>query len=137
MALVDSPNCTFCQNEIETLNHLFCECQYVKRFWKDLIEEINTLCPQSSELALTNDSIIFTSTKTFDPVLKLIIILSKYYIFRCKVNQCTPKIQLFKSFLYQRYLIEKCNYVKVEVTNYDIISLWDKYKLLFQNDYIE
>ena len=55
MALVDSPNYSFCQNEIKTLNHLFCECQHVKRFWNNLNKQIKTSCPDSPDLALTND----------------------------------------------------------------------------------
>ena len=34
--ITDSPICLFCRNHEETLCHLFWECQFVQKFWKDL-----------------------------------------------------------------------------------------------------
>ena len=34
--LADTPLCTFCQREEETINHLFLECEYSKTLWSDI-----------------------------------------------------------------------------------------------------
>ena len=36
MKLADTPLCTFCQREEETINHLFLECEYSKTLWSDI-----------------------------------------------------------------------------------------------------
>ena len=58
MKIMDSPYCTFCQDEAETIKHLICSCQYVKSFWVELEDEINTVCPQSTIRPLT-DAVTF------------------------------------------------------------------------------
>ena len=36
MKLADTPLCTFCHREEETINHLFLECEYSKTLWSDI-----------------------------------------------------------------------------------------------------
>ena len=36
MELAQNPNCSFCNNKVETLLHLFCTCPVVLKFWNDL-----------------------------------------------------------------------------------------------------
>ena len=36
MKLADTPVCTFCQREEETINHLLKECEYSKTLWNDI-----------------------------------------------------------------------------------------------------
>ena len=31
--MIDSPQCTFCKNEIESLEHLFCNCEITRSLW--------------------------------------------------------------------------------------------------------
>ena len=35
MKLADTPLCTFCQREEETINHLFLECEYSETHWNE------------------------------------------------------------------------------------------------------
>ena len=47
--IVDSLNCTFCDTEIETIDHTFIECNMIHQLWKELSEFIlyNTGIPLS------------------------------------------------------------------------------------------
>ena len=38
----DSPNCYFCSEEPETLDHLFCNCTKVVPLWENLVDKIYT-----------------------------------------------------------------------------------------------
>ena len=40
--IVDNNLCTFCDLEIETLEHLFYHCNIIKDFWKNVFEWIKT-----------------------------------------------------------------------------------------------
>ena len=40
---VDSPSCDFCENELETLEHLFFHCTKVCTLWDDLKVVLNSL----------------------------------------------------------------------------------------------
>ena len=33
ISIINEDACTFCQNEPETLFHLFCKCEIIKHFW--------------------------------------------------------------------------------------------------------
>ena len=133
MGFADSADCTFCQQETETLIHLFYECPIVQRFWNDFNNLLNTSCPHSPSLILRNDAIIFTSINNFDPILKQILTIAKYYVFRCKVNKCIPQVNSFKNILAQRYLIDKYRNDSTENSKNGLFEIWVNYKPLFEN----
>ena len=41
--MIDSPLCTLCNNEEETVFHLFIDCPEINSFWKRLIDKLNLL----------------------------------------------------------------------------------------------
>ena len=41
MKIADSPFCTFCSQEDETIEHVFLSCEYFKRLWKNVRDWVN------------------------------------------------------------------------------------------------
>ena len=92
---VDSPLCSLCQCHDETIEHLFFDCTKVQLFWNDLkgkfdlcslkyntfnkIDVILGICDCGEEFRLTN----------------YIILLAKYYIYKCSLGNTLPKIAIF------------------------------------------
>ena len=49
----DSPNCYFCSEEPETLDHLFCNCTKVVPLWENLVDKIYTSSGISRDIVFT------------------------------------------------------------------------------------
>jgi len=47
--LIDSPLCTLCKGEVETIHHLFICCTKVSKLWKSLINNLNTVYALDSQ----------------------------------------------------------------------------------------
>lgn len=78
--LIDSPLCSFCVNENETIDHLFWHCPIVAAFWKDVC----TFClkkPFSMSLNLAR----FGFLEDLKHPINFFILQVKYFIFTCKV----------------------------------------------------
>ena len=90
----DSPCCSFCDKEEETLIHLFCNCDLVKPLWNKLLNVIRlhhnpTFNPSIFEK-------MFGISK--DKFLSFIFLCLKYYIYVCKFQGKHPSFDAFKSF---------------------------------------
>ena len=111
--LSDTPMCTFCNDEIETLSHLFIECNKVANIWQKVIE--NLLQPFGVS-SLSKEQIVLgvETTAEQNEIINHIILEVKYYIYMCKLDKCTPKLQRIKNRLRMTEDIEKRIAVKAE-----------------------
>ena len=98
--------CTFCNDEIETLVHLFIECNKVANIWQEVIE--NLLQPFGVS-SLTKDQIVLgvETTAEQNEIINHIILEVKHHIYVCKLYKCTPTFQQIKSHLRITEDIEK------------------------------
>ena len=83
--IVTSDLCTFCEQEKETIEHLFLLCPYTKLFWNSVSRyiELKThvvfdLSPTSILLGITNVNDLYTE-------LNFISLTCKYYIYLCRL----------------------------------------------------
>jgi hypothetical protein len=106
--LVDSPLCNFCNQEEQTLCHLFYECNVVKHFWNVVLNNILDKCQHCHNLQLRKQLIMFGLMKTVstDRVLDFIIIMAKYFIYVCKLKDVQPVANTFMLLLHKRYKVE-------------------------------
>ena len=85
MKLKNDNLCTFCRQQVETIEHLFARCQYSVEFWEqvhDFLTE-NKIGPINSPFSL--QEIMFGCTEKSDLINKLIIAAKKHIYFRkCK-----------------------------------------------------
>lgn len=109
MKIADSPLCTFCGSEQETILHLLWDCRFVQRFWADLLFWLNDKCTHCANFTFSESLVLFgwkQNCKT-DKIMDLMILLGKYHIYKCKIQNKIPSTQYFKQTVRQRYVIEK------------------------------
>ena len=101
--------CSFCKTYPESIEHLFWDCKFVKTFWTRLNEKLKTKCKHTHNLTLNKNIVILGVDRNIktDLVLDLIILLSKSYIYRSKVNKKLPNIREFGVILQTRSKIER------------------------------
>ena len=97
--------CLFCDKETESITNLSWECESALRFWKRrslLVSETNVLRVYFNQL-----NILFGISKVLLSV-NYLILMGKYYIYKCKWLGIIPKIKGFIQHLKFKHDIEKC-----------------------------
>ena len=122
--------CTFCNAHSETIIHLLWKCNHVQIFWNNLAFKINKRCCHAHKLRFTEKLIIFGKCNVIisDKICDLIILLAKFYIYRCKVQNQTLNVNVFISEIYRRYIIEKV----INRNSNTFNNSWAPYLTLFQ-----
>ena len=94
-------NCSFCEVSPETMVHLFWQCSYSNKFWKDvsryIIDNIYSdfaLCWENVLLGFVNHK--SNKHKEFF-VINLIIILAKFHIHKSKFSHKKPLFLIFEN----------------------------------------
>jgi len=107
--LINSSSCVFCENEVETLNHLFWNCNYVHNFWNKLLRMLHERCDHCARLNFNQQLIIFGVAENVftDQAIDFILLNAKFYIYKCKLQKIKPEIDIFIQQLKFRYSIEK------------------------------
>ena len=102
-------NCTFCGAHSETIIHLFWGCNFVQSFWKAFSFILNKKCIHAHNFKFTENLVLFGKCNMIstDKVCDLIILIAKFYIYRCKVQKNILNVNVFIKELYKRYHIEK------------------------------
>ena len=76
----------------ETISHLLWDCTYTETFWKHILEWITKNTPHVRYLNITEQLVIFgvKVDVTTNKVLDLIMLMAKYYSFRCRCLKTIP-----------------------------------------------
>ena len=77
-SVVDDPFCDHC-GEIETIQHLFLECEPVRQFWNGLVERINPKLEVRQRFNINKKNVIFGSL-TASPIANFIVLYAKQFI---------------------------------------------------------
>ena len=104
--IVHSNLCDFCSTDIESIRHLFWECNHVQVFWNNLHNFINNT---HIRININFQTISFGFCEETDDVniKNYIIFYAKYFIFLNKCHKTIPSCDLFKIYLRRRIEIEK------------------------------
>ena len=84
MKLIESDKCSFCKVESETLEHLFWECNNIRKFWHNLVELMKSNGILDSNIELSIETILFGYADT-NNIIDLIIMVAKRYIYYAKI----------------------------------------------------
>ena len=93
--LSETEICSFCEEEIETLPHLFLECEVIKRWWRNVQEWYEDKTGVYFHLSPVH--IIFGIDAT--DTLNTILMLGKRYIYNCANTKQFPCINNFITFV--------------------------------------
>ena len=104
--MIDSPLCAFCNAEVESLEHLLYFCKSSSFFWKELLSWIAV----EANIVL-NASLLDILFGKFDLetdflLVNHILLLAKYFIYKCKLSKVIPSLSVFKAKLKATYKVE-------------------------------
>ena len=101
-----SPNCTFCQVEKETMDHLFFTCKIIQELWYTLERIIEYYF--HVKLTLTKTNIFFNNYRGQEQdIINWLIIVMKQYIYSTKCRMEYPSFTQYMTKLSYWYLIDK------------------------------
>ena len=119
-----SDKCSFCKEDKETIEHIFWSCPKVSELW----EQLNSWIFDTTqiELPLNLEIILFGILQRTEKncVRNLILLLTKFYIYRTKMCEDPLNIVALKNYLKENLLTEKYIYFKnkpLQIAN----SCWD------------
>ena len=103
MNLVESPLCSLCKREVESISHLFLKCEFSTRLWA----ETQKWCSPAIALPQLTEKIVYLGWFSNDPQTILInhnLLLYKYFLY-CKCNE-RGKVSFNAFKLYIRYIVK-------------------------------
>ena len=121
---IDSDKCSFCGNDIETIDHLFCNCNYTSALWNYMQ---NILVNSGINVDLKNNTVALFGGD-FSRELNLLIILIKYYVFRCKQMKILPSTTGLSHYL-RNYFMLYSYILKKDLK----VGIWERYWLPWFN----
>jgi len=101
--LSDNDKCTFCNEGIEEMEHLFYDCLVTENFWKLLVEWIQTYDPN---FRITRKD-VFLGNNNFDDLINFLILLAKYVIYRSRCASKSPNLTYYKNCVLSYKILEK------------------------------
>ena len=111
MGITPNDKCSFCNEEKENIQHLFYNCTFVTQFWnnlKSIMSDHNLYkeqCNFSESLLILgyDPNIILSKVSLY------IILVARYFIYKCKLEGLLPQISNFKIYINSKYKVEKYN----------------------------
>ena len=102
-----SPKCSFCQEEMEMIMHLFVECHHMKKLWSTLSRWIGYF--YQTQITFTPRSIIINDLSGYksSKLLNTFVLIMKQYICSAKCKKGKPEFIKFISTVNYWYNIEK------------------------------
>ena len=93
IGIINNPNCTKCnKNVVETLNHLFLECNVVEKFWSSFISQWDFIFHDISDDEKLF-GIIDEKSENWELKNHLLLIAKRYiYIDRCKGSTLSVRV---------------------------------------------
>ena len=114
--IVESSLCDLCSMSVETNMHLFWNCPNVHIFWNNIETYIKSQLSICTDFKLSYECIslcnTFINNRNCSNCINFIVLLGKYFIFKCKYQRCPP--------IFQRFL----EYFKYKIKIEEIIASW-------------
>ena len=106
-----------------------------KEIWESFETMLNEKCDNIVNFKISRNFVIFGVEKNVktDATLDFIILLGKWYVYKCKIEKHIPSVYTFTRLLEFRYRIEKHNaLLDNRLSKFNVE--WNFYKLLFFQD---
>ena len=99
--ITQEDTCIWCQDNTETITHLFVTCPVVGALWDEIREWLN----QFLECDINTETIIFGDKDSL--VASSITLIVKYYIFLCSLREQRPSLIGVQQSIRMEMLVEK------------------------------
>jgi len=124
--MIESPMCTFCLKEVESLEHLLFYCDTTKDFWRAFSSWLSNQNVSLDTLTFENILFgVFNNNEDFI-ILNHLILLGKFFIYKCKLNKIKPTLTIFLAKTKTVYYIEK----KIATKNNQLYKHYKKWEKL-------
>ena len=104
---IESPLCYFCENVIETIEHFLLLCPRVQVFWNEVCSTFGEKLKWSRSLHIKDIFFGSQDLKTHNTLTNYIILESKYFLYRCKLNKTPLSILHLIDKIKNTYYIER------------------------------
>ena len=125
--LVTDNLCTFCNNNKETIMHIFCSCIHTNEIWSRL--EL-WLSRNNVQIKISNQNKLFGFYGKNNGALNCIMIIVRKEIFAAKCKQCLPVFDHIMSEIKSYYDMEKYIF-KTNLKEKKFIKRWSMLTLLY------
>ena len=102
---VDS--CSFCGETTETLAHLFWNCKHTQVFWKKLREWVPQNIVDLKDIFLSSSVCLGLVENVCNILLHHLLLIARHYIYSCKLQKVSPKMQVYLQLVSSSMKIEK------------------------------
>ena len=133
MGVENDITCSFCKKERDAINHIFWRCDSIKPFWEQLQIALNDRGVNAVSITLNESIVLFGHDVNFrsDDTFDLIILVAKFFIYKCKVKKIIPQFHFFKQYLRNTFEVYKHN-SKVNMSYNKFMTSWHLYKTLVE-----
>jgi len=109
MGIVNSNMCNFCENERDTVMHYMWDCCHIQTFWKEFKTYFIEKCMNSARITITPCLILFGNDDhiTTDEGFDIILLQTKFYIHKCRMNKITPNLRTWKLEIKEFFKVDK------------------------------
>ena len=133
MRLKNNDLCTFCNEERETIEHLFADCELVLQFMALVKEQLVNHNIVNNDFDINNQLLIFgfckDKKKTTDEALFYFFQVVKYFIYKSRCEETLPFLNVFKRYFLKKY--ETIRYIATKNNDLDKFqetwSLWETF----------
>jgi hypothetical protein len=135
LKITGSPNCNICNLElVQSIEHLFWDCDAIQLFWNDFIRTLKTKCCHCSQLSLNRNMVLFgfADNTITDLVFDYLLLIAKFYIYKCKMQYTVPTIKGFLSYAYVKYTAETYASM-INMNHIKFCEQWKMYRSLLVN----
>ncbi len=101
--------CDLCRNEIETYEHLFCDCEISGQLIADMVQWFHPYLVIQQNLIPKKILLGYTEIPCLDTanLINTLMIITKYFIYKCKCKNILPTFRQLKLEIKLKYLLEK------------------------------
>ena len=122
--MIDSPLCSFCKKDVESLEHLLFQCTLIEGFWKAFTSWLINQNISLEALALVNILFGVYNENEDNIILKHLILMVKFDIYKCKLNSKNPSLKVFIAKTKTVYQIEQ----QIATKHNKLLKHYEKWK---------
>ena len=107
IGILNVDNCTFCLSASESIVHLFWHCNITQSIWQSLAVWITESTGITFSLSCPTVILGLSDNICNNSAINFIILATKYYIYKCKMEGCNINFSCLQNYLKHMYNIEK------------------------------